>query len=740
MKLTRRKISVLFLILIPALSKAQSFSYRNNEFTWEQVKPSPINVDPIFAKEDAVILDENLIYNISGNQTPLYNYLAQAGNTIFVNQSTQGKFPVVQKHVRIKFLTQSGIQKYSTIVLPETFDPQHEQMIVPIQKRKTRRRPRGEFECIRYFAARIHKADGREQEAKVEETTEKEIVPTRSIDQTFYSWLFKITNLEPGDELEVDYSYEGTYTQNPSSRIFFNGEMPKQNYQLTLREKEKDLNMVFGHNGAGEADTMYSKGSILKYRDFIFKRHNLSGGITETGARPAFQLPYISFYHHNLDYGQYANNSPVINSPLPYPWWFILSKMLSFQYENLKMKLSWTDNSTTAINSFLNEERSKLPNASAAFLMSGIQHTINDSFDYEADNNYIEGSDSKLEKLGKNIDNKKLRFISRSRFYSELFLRLDTDYFLSLLPDKRSDILDPNQFETPNFESRFYALPVNNNYIFFYPKGSRFGYEANEFPFYHEGVLGALVPQRLPVSMKNDILPNVDYPFVMTPTSSYNENSRNTIAMVNASLDSLSMKANGKLKLSGQFSTLTRGYFLFGAMDTTVNTSYYKTVLDLADVGQKVSLTNINVSSLFPFEANFQFSFSKNNFITKESDGTYSFALDGWFNNITDTSFRAENRHLNYYPDFKSEDVHRFMIQFDHKIQLLETEQLTDTIKNVYGFYILKAEQKGEQNILIETSLIVNSDMITAEKANDVGDIFKAIQNWNKRRFKIKMI
>jgi hypothetical protein len=736
-------IKFIILILISVFSiyaRAQSLSYRKTNHIWEPNSNPSISVDSIFKNEDAVILFEKCIYNISGNHVPPYNFLNASGNLFFIDESSQGRSPIVQKHVRIKFLNIRGIENFSTITLPESFDPQHEILLTPPEKRNSVQRIRGEFDCVRYFAARIHKADGRIDNAKILESTEEEVQPRNGNDQTFYSWIFKITNLEPGDELELNYSYEGIYTINPSYRIFFNGEMPKQNYHLTFRENLNQIFMHFDHNGAKATDSIIVKSGLIKYRDYNYKAQNLKGGISETGGRPANELPYISYYNHNSDYGESEPGSPVITNMLPYPWWFVLSKSLGFQIESLPFKLAWNDQTTVTINKFLEEERSKNNFSSNAALMSSIQHSIAEEWRYDSDIDYLEGFDKKLEKLGKNVANKKLRYISRNKFYQEIFLRLDTEYFAAVVPDKRFGDLDPNQYEYNGFRSIFFALPVQNEYLFFYPKGSRFGYEANEFPFYHEDVTSALIPQHLPVSMKNDILPRVNYPFIHTPNSSYKENTRKTSAVLNASLETLSISVNGKLKLTGQFSTLTRGYYLFGAKDTTINTAYYKAVGNPNDTLINKIFSKESTSTKFPFEANFNFNFDKPGFISKENENVYSFSFDNWFNNIIDDEFSAVNRRLNYYPDFKSEDVHRFMLQFDQPVILLDVESLRDTISNAYGYYLVSAEQKDGNKILIETKFLINSDMISPSKAHDVDAIFNKIRSWNSKKFRVKKV
>lgn len=721
-------------------AKSQSFSYRKADFSWPAEKPVAISVDPVFEKEDAVILDEKCLYNISGNQAPPYNYISTSGRGFYVDESSDSKSPIVQKHIRIKYLTTAGIQKHNIFALPESFDPSHDLNIVPYLKRDKIRRPRGEFECIRYFSARIWKPDGKVQPAEIQENQEVEIQPRAGRDLTFYNWIFKITNLQVGDELEMEYAYEGSFTYQPSSHLYFNSDLPKQNYQLTFRHKLKDTYMIFNHNGAAPVDTQIVQGNTMKYKDYIYREKNLKGGINESGGRPINELPYLTFYIHHLDYGQTGDNSGLVMYPLPYPWWYALSPLLGFEKDNLKLQLKKMDNSTTRMNAFFDDEIRKAADTSASTIMSVIQHTIADEFNYLDDIDFIEGSDNGLEKFGKNIENKTLRYISRLRLYEELFLRVDREYYLTILHDKRTDAINPAQYERMGSEEFCYVLPQNNQLNFYYPKSSRFGYEANELPFYYENVIAPLVPQHLPATQKKDVLPDVEFKFIRTPKSDHADNTRRTNGLVQISLDSYSANTKGKLKLSGQFSTLTRGYFLYEAKDTTISPNYYKSVLDLADAGQKATIEKDEISSVFPYNASFTYSFRKSNFVNKDKEGDYTFSLNEWFNNYVDDNFSAKNRNLNYYPDFNSEDIHRFMLQFDQPVELLDAGEYNDTIANGFAHYIRHIEQKDPQNILIESTLIVHSEIVPAQNAGDVQTVYDAIRNWNKRTYRVRKL
>ena len=710
-------LPLLFLFSAYFFSCAQSFKYRNYNFEWAPGRPSTIPVEEQFKNEDAVILEEKFIFNVGGNPSP-----------------------VVQKHVRIKFLNQDGVKKFSTIILPESFDPSSDRSTLRPEYRDSIYRPKGEFECIRYFAARIFKPDGKISAALLDEKTQMEIVRRNKIDEKIYSWIFRIINIEPGDELELDYSYEGAFNFDPSSRIFFNGDLPKQNFDFTFRYPDLDYYIITYANGSNPTDSVMETDSRPKSTEYYFSKKNLPGGLSETGGRPYTQYPYITYYKHMRDFGIKQAGSSFITKPLPYPWSLMMLPLVKYQPQNLKGYLSWNDKTTLAINNLFNDEKSKVTDTSLAAIASSMHHTIAKDFLFLDDKKKLEGDDSENEHLGKYVSNKTLRELSRHRLYNELFLRFDRDYYSALFCDKRISRIDINEYKRSTSFRTGYAIPSGQRFVFLYPKSYRFGYEANELPFYYEDINTVLIPQHEPYDKSNDDVPLVNFTFVKTPFSEVKDNLRNTSALVTISLDSLRLSMNARIKLSGQFSTITRGYYMYADKDSTVNPNYYTTIANIADDTKHLQVQVTNTVDVFPFEASVSINLSNNTSIERASDGTYSISLEGWFNNVIDDDFTSINRHLNYYPDFLFQDSHKYMLKFDKKIQVINSGLLQKTISNGFTAYSVKITQVDENNILLESNYIVKAEYAPAENAKDVQDVFDAIKNLNNSSLRIKML
>jgi len=304
-------------------------------------------------------------------------------------------------------------------------------------------------------------------------------------------------------------------------------------------------------------------------------------------------------------------------------------------------------------------------------------------------------------------------------------------------------MIDFNEYKHSTSFRTGFAVPQGQDLIFFYPKSYRYGYEANELPFYYEDISSVLIPQHEPFLKSTDMVPYIDdWLFVKTPFSGVKDNIRITSGMATISLDSLSLQLSARINLSGQFSTLTRGYYLNGdsERDTTINPDYYVTLASLADRAKDLSIEVGELSRQYPYDINVTMNISNKSSVSKNADGTFAIDLDGWFNNVIDEDFSAQNRHLNYYPDFQFQDSHKYMFKFDKKVELLNAAEIAKEISNGFADYSVKVNQLSEESILVEAIYIVKPEYAPAERAVDVQTIFDAIKNLNQSSLKIKIL
>lgn len=707
---------ICLLTLVSYLSFAQNFKYKNKKYEWDPAVPALPEVSASFKLEDAVILSETCDYSPTGNK--LHS-------------------PFVHKHMLIKFNTKKGVDKYSVFRLPESFDPVADLISLPAYKRNKVHRPKGEFTCIDHFAARIIKPDGTIHDANIVDTTETEILYFKA-KITYYDWVFKIKNLEPQDVLELDYSYLGVFSDANQSHLFFNSTLPKQDYNLCFKYKEDETYIVKLLNGEGHVDTTYKK-YFDHYQHYFFKAKNLKGGMNEVGINPLNEIPHISFYRHLNDFGDYEGNA-VMTKPLPYPWWYILRELTNYQMDNLKDYLSKTDETTVEINHFVDTIKTKFPYSNKVELFNNIHEFINAEFDYLNDADYLAEPNGKLEHLGKHVREKKLRYISRTHLYKQLFTRLDTNYFATLIPDNRVCQMHPDFYENLPSTITYYVLPINNTFNFYYPKGNRCGYHVNEFPFYLENNFTALIPQYLPPGLISNRYAEIPIPFVKVPVTLAEDNKRKVALQLEANIDEDKISAAGKVTLSGQFSTLIRGYYLYGEKDSTVNPAYYYSIKELGDDKHPVKVEPKSINTQYPFNASFNIHFEKEHLFEKLTEQNYALNLKGWFKNVIEAIDTNEIRHFIYHADFCSEDVHQVLIHFNSKIKLKNMDNLSTTIQNGFGKFITSAQQLDDNSILLKTIYSVNSTTVPAENFKDVQLIYSASEAWDNKIFEIQKL
>jgi hypothetical protein len=368
-----------------------------------------------------------------------------------------------------------------------------------------------------------------------------------------------------------------------------------------------------------------------------------------------------------------------------------------------------------------------------------IHQKIADEFDYKNDLNLYAGEDKRKERIGEHIDQKILRDANRIEIYTQLIKRLKTKYYKCYLRDKRVETIDFDEYQAPITSKLFFCVPYHKKAIYFMPKRHRFGYLANEMPFYYEDIPTILIPQTVPYE-DFQYLRNIEYMNVYTPQSSEEDNVRNSNVMANVSVDSLKTSFDAKVDLRGQFSTMCRGAYQYGFVDTFANTKYGQMISTIG--GNTILLNNdlVQRDNEFPFKTIFRLKYSISNNIKKNKDTTYTLDLSNWFNHVIYEGFSAKGRQMAFHPDFKGLDVYRYSIRFDKDVQLLNGNTLEADYTNNLGVYRIKITQLQPNSIQVESYFLVNKDVVDAPNVRDVEDIYTAISKLNKGKLKFKLV
>ncbi len=233
-------------------------------------KKSPTATINKLANNDAVIISESNDIEITGLKAEFINFS-------------------ITKKMKLKILNTKGVKKYSKFILPEEFDPGN---ILHFPKERNYTYVFSKLKC-NYFKGTITNAKGETKVAKISQSIEpvKMVMVENNYYGNFEKYNYKIENLEVGDLLCIEYNYFVPYADNfgilSSFRIFFNTDIPKENYQLSLSHETK-LNIdIFFKNNANPDSTITRENK--KY--YYWNKNNLAGCINEEGSIPYLSLP-----------------------------------------------------------------------------------------------------------------------------------------------------------------------------------------------------------------------------------------------------------------------------------------------------------------------------------------------------------------------------------------------------------------------------------------------------------------
>ncbi len=693
----------------------QYTKYKKYTYDWGNDVPKSIAVDSTFSDEDAVILVEQNFMEASGTKTPFLQIH-------------------IEKKFRIKFLTKKGIENFSKFTIPESFDPTFDYKDIPVGNFKKQHRPRLFEINIKYFAARIIKENGNIEIAEITDRSKEERKMLDYNVNISHSYEFEITNLQVGDELEIAYKLELPYVDNwylyYSTRVFFHGITPKQNYSFVLKTNEKLLTKLMFHNGC-KADSIV-KANKRDY--YYFTRDNLPGVMYEVGSRPHKTLPYF-VYDLNPSDDRFYYHSPYSMTDAVLPFWLYMLKLRESQAIIIQRRTEpiIVDKQFRKVRKFILNTTASIPEDQAYNKVLRIHHTIVDSFDYQDDYAYRAGLDTRLERLGDFTENRILREISRYKLYARTFNLLGVPYSTVYFMDKR--IADMSQsYISPIIDNDFAFVMVHEEHPFYiYPKKSRFGYYTNELPFYWENT------EVLFVNFYNLWSDHIaDLRFVNTPTSTFKENFRISSVQATVNLEDKSVDFDVRLTLSGQFSTMMRGLYKYDITDSSINPLYKKKLWMLNSHTELLRSSITKDSKQYPFKFILNASYKSNGLIDESTDGVFSIPMNNWFNHITANGIVIKNRDLNFYPDFLFRDSYKYYLKFEKEVVILNADEFKVEFENELGNLKIELKQVQPNIYLLESDFVVNKVSVAPQNISDVVEIYNAIRELNGKSLKIK--
>ena len=618
-----------------------------------------------------------------------------------------------------------GVERFSKISLPETFDPTY---FAHFSKIRNYQYALSEVKILSFSANKITKS-GVKLPINYKDKY-RAIVMERGDDQAggYDLWDYTTTEINVGDEIEIVYSYTVPFDINfynfISFRIFFHKNIDIKEYTLELAH-HPSLNINVEEKNGASPDSIYELENQYTYR---WSRKNLKGCIDEVGGRAYTQLPFIVMAILPIDL-YYKVPDSFKEKYIP-TYAFFASRR---ENAHMTTKMSIDQGLRTAdlgkLYSYIDSHSSKFPDDENGYQSLKSIHTdITDRFTYDNDKESLFGIDNRKDRLGAFIDQGVVREINRYSNYIAITRKLGLHYFTSYLCDVRTGELSGN-FYTPMLHSDYLIAVVLKDYHlqYIYPKNSNFGYYINEIPFYFENAKSRLI-QPLDYLVVNRQIEE-EAKEVRIFSSTENENIRRANVLVKVDLDKSSLAFQAKIDLTGQFSTITRGIYQKNVKNQYVNKIYNEKLWSFDKDIEVQSEKFVMKDNQFPFQANINAQYSGAHLMKKDGDD-YTINMKNWFNHVIYENFQAKDRQLDFYADFKSKDSYVYYFQFSKDVQLTSVESNVN-IENEYGIYNFSVTQINPTTIKVSSFYEVNSTSIAASKTKMVEDIFTAIEKSN---------
>lgn len=680
---------------------SQSPFYRPAKYKWDDPHPQRLKMDPQYAGEGAVILHES-----SGIRVHKVNPLLMS--------------IVFEKRARIRYNTIVGIEEHSKFVLPESFDPIYDLQEVPVDQREGRIRPQYFDVEVDFFAARIISPDGSVIEANVNDSVALDRLKFGIKIHDTWSFVFNLSGMEPGDELEVHYKYVVPYGANwfrfNRNRVFFHSDIPKQKFELDFRADERqDLAVL--HT---PAHSVIKEKSISIYH---WEYENMPGCIDEVNARPHLDLPHFIYglsqsnllyrYRHNLSY-----------ELLEIPYWTYILKLRENRALWLRRvsKKNLPDRQNRKFNEFTDKVLTGKGSISKIDKSILLHEHISKEFKYKHDDAWFDDLHGGLQKIGDNVDQGILRELSRYDLYAKMFFKLELNYHTAYLFDKRTGVID-NSSLSPIWDNEWaFVLFGREGPVFLHPKRDDHGWSANEIPFYWEGST-ALLAQVDMLWSDFEQIPK----FIDIPETNALANFRTTNVRADVDLEKGRTTFDAKVTLNGQFETMTASAYENNEVDSTISTEYGAKVYALSGRVNVSEERETFRTDEQPFRSQLRIKYICEDLIEGVEQGIWKIDLGGILNYAAPDGYIASERDLPFYWDFMFLDNFNYQLVFDQDIEILDSSMPNINMNSIFGDFMFRCEKTAANTIMISSFLQVRKEVVAVSEAHILQKMLDAV-------------
>lgn len=639
----------------------------------------------------------------------------------------------VSKKIRVKISDQKGLDYFSSISFPETFDPTyfaHSSKVRNYDFRLSRI-------TVNSFSGSIVNKDNIKRPIKYKRSVDRIFMDKGwSRFGSYENYEYKTTDLKIGDIVEIDYNYTVPFNDNfyqlLSFRLFFNDKIHKDYYSFVLTHNDKlFVDVALENLDEADSSSLFNGQKLYKW-----ERKNLKGCISEVGSRPYKELEHmvisilpVSLYYKLPDsflekylptYSLYANRRE--------------SDHLS-AIRSMNQGVHTPD--LEKFYRYISSHTEKLPDDETGYeTLKSIHTDITNRFIYENDYDWMNDSDSRGERLGAFMEKGVVREINRYTNYISIARKLNLFYFSAYLSDNRVGQLKGSYY-SPMFDNDYLITPIlkNNMLIYLYPKNKDFGYYINELPFYFTNTTVRFVHPYDYLVTNNEKL---EIPRETTiRVSEKDENIRRTNVSVSVNTSNLTVDFKAKISLLGQFSTVGRGIYQKNYTDRSINPKYSQKLWGL-DKDLIIKNESFEMKDFEPpYAAKIEGQYSGNHLISKV-ESNYEIDISNWFNHIIEEGLEVKKRQLDFYSDFRQKDSYVYYFQFDKDVVVDGIDDML--IENQFGKYEFSLSQLNPRTVKIVSYLEIDALVIPSEETQAVANIFNSIKNSNQQKIRITTI
>jgi len=628
------------------------------------------------------------------------------------------------KTVRYKLWNGNGVGKISNYSLPEIRDPT---FIRHAAEKRNLQELYSSIKVNRFSASKIVENEGKIPIPIIESVEEVKMDVGNRFDN-LYRFNYQLQSLQAGDVIEIEYEYIIPFQENMldflSYRYFFNGKYFKEHFKLTVSHKKKVKVDIYSANKA-EYDKTFIDKNIKVYQ---WERFNLPGNIHEVNSRPFMELPYLILGIQPLSLTYVIPNS---TNEEYIPKYALFADFRENRHHNIirSIDIGVKMKDYNLIDKFFREQTASNDYVRDTLQLGNlrkIKRIIADDFEFKENVDYFNQDIHERAKIGAHLKKGVLSEQSKHETYVALVRKMKLDYFTAYITDLRSGLTDDKFLKSMQYCDYAIAPILSNEKIhYILPKNQAFGFYLDEFPFYFENTLARLVHIGDYRARKEVI--STELRQVRTPFSLPKDNRRSVNILAEVNLSSYAVNFEALIKLSGQYSTMTRGvYDNKGYFDPTINPLYFKKPLEV-DSSVEVSHREwLFKSDIYPFKASHKMAYQSNQLLRIVND-TIQLPVRNLFDHILPRPNCQFKRTTTFYSDFAGTDTYNYLFEFNKKVALINEESVK--ISNEYAEYIFSIEQVSDQSIKLSTHLNKRQDKIPVNQFQQVCEIYDAIEN-----------